>query len=92
MKIGGVWVSFVKPQGDGPAPCYPYLIDVEPINDASGQETASASFTLSNKVKDIIRVFLKGEVEIFDKDGEMLFTGLVGDISYSTQVRITAEA
>lgn len=93
VNIGGIWVNFGFPQGlSQPTPFYAYLIEVEPIADATGDETGSTAFILSLKAKDLIGLELRGDVEILDAAGGVVFSGLIGRLAYSEQLRVTVEA
>lgn len=93
MLLGGVWVHFGRPQAVlQPIPFYPYLIDAEPIADATGEETASTAFTLVLKAQPLVGLALRGSVELLDDFGKVIFAGVVGRVAYSEQLRITVEA
>lgn len=94
VDCGGLWVYFGLPQAPVIAePFYPYLEAVEPIAEANGQESASASFTLSRAATDLIDLNVRREVTILDDElEEELFSGLIGRISYTESINVTAEA
>lgn len=93
IKLGGAWIHFGFPQSVlQPVPFFPYLVEVEPIADATGDETSSAAFTLSLRAQELIGLRLRGDVEILDKAGNVAFAGLVGRLAYGQDIRITVEA
>lgn len=93
INIGGVLVNFGEPLAPNkPAPFYPYLESVEPINDSTGAETGSAGFRLNLKAQPLIHINLRREVTIFDDNLEPLFKGVIGRIAYNKSIDITVEA
>lgn len=93
VNIGGKWVNFgftgstVRPE-----PFYPYLIELAPIAEATGQETASTSFVLCLKAQELIDLNLRREVQILNKDLEVQFTGIIANIEYTEVITLTVEA
>ncbi len=79
--------SAVKPE-----PFYPYLQSVDPIAEASSDSTASAVFSLSLKAKELIDLNMRRAVSILSDDLVEVFSGVVGRIAYSNDIRITVEA
>lgn len=93
VNIGGVWLYFGYPQSKSqPMPFFPYLLDIDPIADSTGDETGATAFLLALKAKDLIGLELRSDVEILNPEGTVIFAGLIGRVAYSEQLRVTVEA
>ena len=93
IDIGGILVSFGDPQSPNkPEPFYPYLEEVETINDATGEETGSSGFSLSLKAKSLVYLNLRRKVTILNDSLEKQFEGVIGRIAYKEAIEITVEA
>lgn len=93
VKIGGVWVHFGYPQSlSQPSPFYAYLVSMDPIADATGEETGSTAFVLSLKAQELLGLNLRSEVEILDAGGFLAFSGVIGGLTYTEDLRVTVEA
>lgn len=92
VTIGGVVLTFGYPGGSGAAPFFPYLLNVERVEQASGDSTATASFRLHSRAKDLIDLNVLAPVTIFSASGEVLAEGLIGRLEYQGDISVTVEA
>ena len=93
INVGGIDVTFGEPLAPNkPEPFYPYLESVEPITDATGEETGSAGFSLSLKAQRLIELNVRRSVKILDDDLSLVFEGIIGRIAYKNAIDITVEA
>lgn len=92
VDIGGVWVSFGYPGDSGAEPFFPYLVSMEPVQEARSDIAASASCSLSLKAKDLIGLNVQRPVRFVADDGEVPFAGLIARLEYNNDIQLTAEA
>lgn len=93
VNVGGVLISFgesgspVKPE-----PFYPYLLNVDAIQDSTGDELGATSFSLHLLAQRFIGLNLRRKVEFWNDDlTEMRFAGIIGRIAYNESINITVE-
>lgn len=93
INIGGIMISFGEPTAPiKPEPFYPYLDSVNPIQDATGDETGSTGFTLKMKAKQFMSLNLRRAVVVRNDALEIQFQGIIGRIAYKEGIEVTVEA
>lgn len=92
VDIGGVWVSFVFPGQTSIEPFYPYLVSIEPLQEATSDTSATASCALSLKAKDLIGLNVQRPVRFVADNGDISFVGLISRLEYADDIKIAAEA
>lgn len=93
VNIGDVWVTFGEPLSPNkPAPFYPYLLDIDSIQDTVGEETGAVAFVLHVKAKDLIYLNVRRPVQLLDDDLTLRFEGVIRTIKYAEHIRIGVEA
>lgn len=93
MDIGGVWVTFGEPLSPNkPEPFYPYLLDIDPIQDTTGDETGAVAFVLHIKAKDLVYLNVRRDAKVLQDDLSLKFEGVVRTIAYTEHIRIGIEA
>lgn len=75
-----------------PVPFYPYLLAIDPVRQATGDETASASFILSLQAQELLNLTVRNHVEVLDNEGNTLFSGVMSKLVYTTVITCSAEA
>lgn len=92
VEIGGIWISFVRPGQTGPEPYFPYLVNVDPISQATSDTAASATCALALKAKELIGLNVQRPIRFVADNGETPFEGLIGRLEYENDIKITVEA
>jgi hypothetical protein len=93
INIGGTEIYFGSPQSpQKPVPFYPWLVEVDAIQDSTGEETGSTSFRLLLRAQALLGLNLRRKVLILTDDLEPAFEGVIGRLGYMEAINVTVEA